>query len=102
MIRRPPTSTLFPSTTLFRSVAPAGTGTVLLTVTTAGGTSNGVAYTRSPVHTPTPQPPDLPPGSRVPIIILTGTALSTCSAANARGPPAAASTTASATPHNAA
>ncbi|WP_234536705.1 IPT/TIG domain-containing protein [Streptomyces shenzhenensis] len=31
--------------TVIRAVAPAGTGTVLVTVVTPGGTSNGVAYT---------------------------------------------------------
>src|SRR2546427_5937367 len=41
MIRRPPRSTLFPYTTLFRSISPASSGTPLGTIQTAslpGGT----------------------------------------------------------------
>src|SRR5688572_32504284 len=36
MIRRPPRSTLFPYTTLFRSVGPPGTGKTLLAKAVAG------------------------------------------------------------------
>src|SRR2546422_4668818 len=40
MIRRPPRSTLFPYTTLFRSVSlPFGSHTITLTVTSSGGGS---------------------------------------------------------------
>ncbi|WP_406271461.1 ice-binding family protein [Nocardia sp. NBC_00881] len=41
----PATSFTVVSATQITAVAPAGTGTVLVTVTTVGGTSNGVSYT---------------------------------------------------------
>ncbi|WP_411550487.1 IPT/TIG domain-containing protein, partial [Nocardia jinanensis] len=45
----PATSFTVDSATQITAVVPAGTGTVQLTVTTLGGTSNGVAYTYIPV-----------------------------------------------------
>src|SRR2546425_5296777 len=46
MIRRPPRSTLFPYTTLFRSSAPEGRGVVHAAAAPLGGEQSGAAQDR--------------------------------------------------------
>src|SRR5436305_11669385 len=46
MIRRPPISTLFPYTTLFRSIGPAGTGKTYLAVAMAVSALNSKKVNR--------------------------------------------------------
>src|SRR5258708_31549740 len=56
MIRRPPRSTLFPYTTLFRSPGVVGTGIVPLEVTSTSGSM--MSSFRSEEHTSELQSPD--------------------------------------------
>src|SRR5260370_16452914 len=51
MIRRPPRSTLFPYTTLFRSVPCAGASPADLSGATPAGTFTALAISRSEEHT---------------------------------------------------
>ncbi|WP_406275660.1 IPT/TIG domain-containing protein [Nocardia sp. NBC_00881] len=84
----PATSFTVDSATQITAVAPAGTGTVPLTVTTAGGTSNGLAYTYIPVPILTTVVPNVGVEAGGTIVVLTGTSLSTASAVNFGGTPA--------------
>ncbi|WP_199804909.1 IPT/TIG domain-containing protein, partial [Nocardia jinanensis] len=59
----PATSFTVDSATQITAVAPAGTGTVQLTVTTAGGVSNGVGYTYVAVPALTTVVPNVGPAS---------------------------------------
>ncbi|MGO4649772.1 beta strand repeat-containing protein, partial [Nocardia sp. 2YAB30] len=93
----PATSFTVNSATQITAVAPAGTGTVQLTVTTAGGTSNGLAYTYIPAPTLTTVLPNVGPVSGGTIVVLTGTGLSTASAVTFGGTPATSFTVDSAT-----
>ncbi|WP_039803544.1 IPT/TIG domain-containing protein, partial [Nocardia araoensis] len=79
------------------AVAPAGTGTVSVTVTTAGGTSNGLPYTYIPVPTLTAVVPNVGPVSGGTTVVLTGTNLSGATAVNFGGTPATSFTVNSAT-----
>ncbi|MFG2865065.1 IPT/TIG domain-containing protein [Streptomyces sioyaensis] len=63
------------SDTLITAVAPAGTGTVQVTVTTPGGASNGVSYTYSVPPTLTAVSPNQGPISGGNTVTLTGTNL---------------------------
>ncbi|WNE98318.1 IPT/TIG domain-containing protein [Streptomyces luomodiensis] len=65
------------SATQITAVAPPGSGTVLITVTTPGGTSNGVAYsyTATPVPSLTGASPVQGPTSGGTTVTLTGTNL---------------------------
>ncbi|WP_459549879.1 beta strand repeat-containing protein [Nocardia sp. X0981] len=76
----PATSFTVDSDTQITAVAPAGTGTVQLTVTTPGGVSNGLAYTYIPAPTLTTAVPNVGLEAGGTIVVLTGTALSTTSA----------------------
>ncbi|MGX1854711.1 beta strand repeat-containing protein [Streptomyces sp. NPDC055299] len=60
------------SDTLITAVAPAGTGTVQVTVTTPGGTSNGVSYTYAVTPTLTAVSPNQGPTSGGNTVTLTG------------------------------
>ena len=71
----PATSFTVDSSTQITAVAPAGTGTVLVTVTTAGGTSNGVAYTYVAVPVLTSVVPNSGPVTGNTVVVLTGTGL---------------------------
>ncbi|MET9024106.1 IPT/TIG domain-containing protein [Nocardia sp. NPDC004168] len=84
----PATSFTVDSATQITAVAPAGTGTVQLTVTTAGGTSNGVAYTYIPLPTLTTVLPNVGLEAGGTIVVLTGTGLSTATAVTFGGTPA--------------
>lgn len=61
------------SDTQITAVAPAGTGTVSVTVTTPGGTSNGVSYTFVPAPALTTLVPDNGPEAGGTTVVLTGT-----------------------------
>ncbi|MEU2121018.1 IPT/TIG domain-containing protein [Nocardia niwae] len=84
----PATSFTVNSDTQITAVAPAGTGTVQLTVTTAGGTSNGVAYTYIPLPALTAVVPNVGPASGGTTVILTGTGLTGATAVDFGGTPA--------------
>ncbi|MFI9631729.1 IPT/TIG domain-containing protein [Nocardia sp. NPDC051929] len=84
----PATSFTVDSATQITAVAPAGTGTVQLTVTTAGGTSNGVAYTYIPLPTLTTVLPNVGLEAGGTIVVLTGTGLSTATEVTFGGTPA--------------
>ncbi|MFF7234638.1 IPT/TIG domain-containing protein [Streptomyces sioyaensis] len=60
------------SDTLITAVAPAGSGTVQVTVTTPGGTSNGVSYTYAVTPTLTAVNPNQGPTSGGNTVTLTG------------------------------
>ncbi|MEV0363741.1 beta strand repeat-containing protein [Nocardia fusca] len=93
----PATSFTVDSATQITAVAPAGTGTVQLTVTTSGGTSNGLAYTYIPAPSLTAVLPNVGLEAGGAIVVLTGTALSTASAVTFGGTPATSFTVDSAT-----
>ncbi|WP_324198904.1 beta strand repeat-containing protein, partial [Nocardia amamiensis] len=80
------------SGTEISAVVPAGTGSVNVTVTTAGGVSNAVAYTYVPAPTLAPIVPGTGPETGGNAVTLTGTGFSTATAVNF-GPTAAASFT---------
>ncbi|MEV0363231.1 ice-binding family protein [Nocardia fusca] len=63
-------------------------GTVLVTVTTPGGTSNGVAFTYIPVPTLTGVTPNSGPPSGGTVVVLTGTGLTGATAVSFGGTPA--------------
>ncbi|WP_328545751.1 IPT/TIG domain-containing protein [Streptomyces platensis] len=63
------------SDTHITAVAPAGTGTVQVTVTTPGGTSNGISYTYSAAPTLSGVTPNQGPTSGGNTVTLTGTNL---------------------------
>ncbi|MFF7943511.1 beta strand repeat-containing protein [Nocardia gamkensis] len=71
----PATSFTVNSSTQITAVAPPGSGTVQVTVTTPGGTSNGVSYTYLPVPTLTSITPGSGPAAGGTTVILTGTNL---------------------------
>ncbi|WP_040871434.1 IPT/TIG domain-containing protein, partial [Nocardia exalbida] len=76
------------SATQITAVAPAGTGTVQVTVTTAGGTSNGVAYTYVPVPTLATVVPSSGPVTGGTTVVLTGTGFTGATAVNFGATPA--------------
>ncbi|MFE2448284.1 IPT/TIG domain-containing protein, partial [Streptomyces sp. NPDC059426] len=63
------------SATQITAVAPPGNGTVQITVTTQGGTSNGVAYSYAGAPTLTGISPTTGPASGGTVVTLTGTNL---------------------------
>ncbi|WP_198165410.1 IPT/TIG domain-containing protein, partial [Nocardia fusca] len=93
----PATSFTVDSDTQITAVAPAGTGTVQLTVTTAGGVSNGVAYTYVAVPALTTVVPNVGPASGGTTVIVTGTGLTGASAVTFGATPATSFTVDSAT-----
>ncbi|MEV6326077.1 IPT/TIG domain-containing protein, partial [Nocardia sp. NPDC051787] len=70
------------SGTEISAVAPAGTGAVAVTITTPGGTSNGVSYTYVPAPTLTTVVPDSGPETGGNTVILTGTGFTSTTAVN--------------------
>ncbi|MEV3966003.1 IPT/TIG domain-containing protein, partial [Nocardia sp. NPDC050193] len=85
----PATSFTVNSSTQITAVAPAGAaGTVSVTVTTAGGTSNGVAYTYVAVPTLTTVAPDAGPVAGGTTVVLTGTNLTGATTVSFGGTPA--------------
>jgi hypothetical protein len=68
------------SSTQITAVAPAGAGTVQVTATTPGGTSNGVSYTYVAVPALTSVSPSSGPAAGGTTVTLTGTGLSTATA----------------------
>ncbi len=94
----PATSFTVDSATQITAVAPAGAaGTVQVTVTTPGGTSNGVAYTYIAVPTLITAVPNVGPVTGGTTVVLTGTNLTGTTAVNFGGTPAASFTVDSAT-----
>uniref|UniRef100_UPI0014614DA4 IPT/TIG domain-containing protein n=1 Tax=Nocardia brevicatena TaxID=37327 RepID=UPI0014614DA4 len=94
----PATSFTVNSSTQITAVAPAhSVGTVLVRVTTAGGTSNGVAYTYIAVPALTAIAPNAGPVTGGTTVVLTGTALTAANAVNFGGTPATSFTIDSAT-----
>ncbi|WP_373283944.1 IPT/TIG domain-containing protein, partial [Nocardia exalbida] len=85
------------SATQITAVSPAGTGTVLVTATTAGGTSNGVTYTYVPVPTLATVVPSSGPEAGGTTVVLTGTDLTGATAVSFGATPAASFTVDSAT-----
>ncbi|MEV7471829.1 IPT/TIG domain-containing protein [Streptomyces kronopolitis] len=77
------------SDTLITAVAPAGSGTVQVTVTTPGGISNGVSYTYALTPTLTAVSPNQGPTSGGNTVTLTGTNLTGTSAVTFGSTPAA-------------
>lgn len=71
------------------AVAPAGAGTVPVTVTTAGGTSNSLAYMYVPAPVLTTLAPAQGPTDTGSATTLTGSALTTTNAVSFGGTPAA-------------
>ncbi|MFI6310238.1 IPT/TIG domain-containing protein, partial [Nocardia fusca] len=85
----PATSFTVNSSTKITAVAPAGAaGTVSVTVTTTGGTSNGVAYTYIAVPTLTTIAPNAGPVAGGTTVVLTGTNLTGATAVSFGGTPA--------------
>ncbi|WP_063834225.1 IPT/TIG domain-containing protein [Nocardia rhamnosiphila] len=85
----PATSFTVNSSTQITAVAPAGAaGTVSVTVTTAGGTSNGVSYTYVAVPTLTTVAPNAGPVTGGTTVVLTGTNLTGTTAVSFGGTPA--------------
>ncbi|WP_051133431.1 IPT/TIG domain-containing protein [Nocardia paucivorans] len=85
------TATVFTidSSTQITAVAPPGSpGTVQITVTGSGGTSNGVTYTYVGVPVLTGIAPDSGPAAGGTAVVLTGTGLSTASGVNFGATPA--------------
>ncbi|MGK8524416.1 IPT/TIG domain-containing protein [Nocardia asteroides] len=76
------------SDTEVRAVAPAGTGTTAITVTTVGGVSNGVSYGYIPVPTLATIVPDSGPETGGNTVTLTGTGFATTTAVNFGSTPA--------------
>jgi hypothetical protein len=94
----PATSFTVDSATQITAVAPAGTaGTVQITVTTVGGTSNGVAYTYIAVPTLTTVAPNVGSVTGGTTVVLTGTDLTGATAVSFGGTPATSFTVNSAT-----
>ncbi|WP_329409986.1 IPT/TIG domain-containing protein [Nocardia vinacea] len=93
----PATSFTVNSATQITAVAPAGTGTVQVTVTTAGGTSNGVSYTYVAVPTLTTVVPNVGPVAGGTTVVLTGTNLTAATAVKFGATPATSFTVNSAT-----
>ncbi|MFI6310802.1 IPT/TIG domain-containing protein, partial [Nocardia fusca] len=93
----PATSFTVNSDTQITAVAPAGTGTVQLTVTTAGGVSNGVTYTYVAVPALTAVVPNVGPASGGTTVVVTGTGLTGASAVTFGATPATSFTVDSAT-----
>ncbi|MEU4341558.1 IPT/TIG domain-containing protein [Nocardia sp. NPDC023852] len=93
----PATSFTVNSATQITAVAPAGTGTVQVTVTTAGGTSNGLPYTYVPVPSLTSISPTAGPVAGGTTVILTGTGLTGATAVTFGATPATSFTVNSAT-----
>ncbi|TQF07954.1 cell surface receptor IPT/TIG domain-containing protein [Kitasatospora acidiphila] len=77
------------SATQITATVPAGSGTVLVTVTTPGGTSNGVAFTYVAVPVLTSIVPLAGPSSGGTAVTLSGTGLSGTTAVSFGGTPAA-------------
>ncbi|GGO99703.1 hypothetical protein GCM10012280_66770 [Wenjunlia tyrosinilytica] len=63
------------SATQITTAAPAGSGTVNVTVTTPGGTSNGAAFTYNPVPAISALTPSQGPAAGANTVTITGTAL---------------------------
>ncbi|MGV9840231.1 ice-binding family protein [Nocardia niigatensis] len=85
----PATSFTVNSSTQITAVTPAhSAGTVAVTVTTAGGTSNGVAFTYIAVPTLTSIAPTSGPPSGGTVAVLTGTGLTGATAVSFGGTPA--------------
>uniref|UniRef100_UPI000593C224 IPT/TIG domain-containing protein n=1 Tax=Nocardia exalbida TaxID=290231 RepID=UPI000593C224 len=84
----PATSFTVNSNTQVTAVAPAGTGTVQVTVTTAGGTSNGVSYTYVAVPTLSSVVPNSGPAAGGTTVVLTGTGFTGATAVTFGGTPA--------------
>ncbi|MGO4648004.1 IPT/TIG domain-containing protein, partial [Nocardia sp. 2YAB30] len=76
------------SATQITAVAPAGTGTVLVTVTTPGGTTGGVAYTYVAVPSLTSISPIAGPVTGGTTVTLTGTGFTGATAVNFGATPA--------------
>lgn len=94
----PATSFVVNSAMQITAVAPVGSaGAILVTATTAGGTSNGVAYTYVTVPTLTTAAPNAGPVTGGTTVVLTGTALTGATAVNFGGSPANSFTVDSAT-----
>uniref|UniRef100_UPI0024581CEC beta strand repeat-containing protein n=1 Tax=Nocardia abscessus TaxID=120957 RepID=UPI0024581CEC len=70
------------SATEIRAVAPAGTGSAAVTVTTPGGISNGVSYSYAPVPSLTAVVPNTGPETGGNTVTLTGTGFATATAVN--------------------
>uniref|UniRef100_UPI002457BCBC beta strand repeat-containing protein n=1 Tax=Nocardia abscessus TaxID=120957 RepID=UPI002457BCBC len=85
------------SATQITAVSPAGTGTVQVTATTVGGTSNGVAYTYIPVPALANVVPNSGPVAGGTTVVLTGTDLTGTTAVDFGATPAASFTVDSAT-----
>ncbi|WP_308686576.1 IPT/TIG domain-containing protein [Streptomyces caniferus] len=93
----PATSFTVVSDTHITAVAPAGTGTVRVTVTTPGGTSNGVSYTYSVTPALSGVSPNQGPTSGGNTVTLTGTNLTGTTAVTFGATPATSFTVLSAT-----
>ncbi|WP_431955024.1 IPT/TIG domain-containing protein, partial [Actinacidiphila sp. bgisy167] len=85
----PATSFIVDSPTQITAVAPAGAGTVPVTVTTPGGTSNPVSYTYVAAPVLTSLAPTEGPSGSVSTVTLTGTGLTTTTAVLFGATPAA-------------
>ncbi|WP_228001490.1 beta strand repeat-containing protein [Nocardia australiensis] len=85
------------SATQITAIAPPGTGTVQVTVSTAGGTSNGVSYTYSAVPTLTSVSPNQGSAAGGTTVVLTGTNLAGATAVSFGGVAASSFTVNSAT-----
>ncbi|MEU7632873.1 IPT/TIG domain-containing protein, partial [Nocardia sp. NPDC049220] len=85
----PATSFTVNSPNQITAVAPAGTGTVLVTVATVGGTSNGVAYTYVAVPALASILPSLGPVIGGTVVVITGTGLTGATAVDFGAVPAA-------------
>jgi hypothetical protein len=85
----PATSFTVVSGTQITAVAPAGTGIVQITVTTVGGTSNGVAYTYVAVPTIGSPSPAAGPTAGGTSVSIPGAALTTTQSVTFGGVPAA-------------
>ncbi len=84
----PATSFTVVSDTEITASAPAGTGTVLVTVTTIGGTSNGVAYTYVPASVITAIVPSAGPVTGGNTVTITGTGFTWAASVNFGATPA--------------
>ncbi|MBL1099455.1 beta strand repeat-containing protein [Streptomyces coffeae] len=69
-------SFLVASATQIVAIAPPGSGSVQVTVTTPGGTSNGLTYSFTPAPTVSSVSPNQGPGGGGNTVIITGSALS--------------------------
>ncbi|KJY42180.1 hypothetical protein VR41_08935 [Streptomyces sp. NRRL B-1568] len=95
----PATSFTVNSDTQITATAPAGTGTVQVTVVTAGGTSNGVPFTYTTTSAPalTSIAPSSGPAAGGTTVALTGTSLATASSVRFGATPATSFTVVSGT-----